>query len=751
MGGLVARSYTVWDTNRNGLDFYQNNVSKLLMIGPPHHGSEIGRRRGGDAGTLTFIDKYFRGNDPGAPANDDLSPGSQFVWELSNRGLHPYIEHLVVAGTKDFESSLLDAVHIEAKNHSDGAVAISSASLLQYGIPLGLVHLNHAEQIGTKANVSGAWLSLDNPQEAVILNRVARMIRAFVNGQPISPYVDTQINPGDTNFLKQSSNGIDLNSGILQAKIFDSNGREIEEKDFYLRPPTSINRSSLPQLRFNGEGKSYYYFDNTELDDNYFGKGIILPAGTTFEIVDGPAKFLPSQATSGLEFVLNPLETSMKEFYQLSTSNSSTLKDNSGDLSLTVPPGAASIQFLSIKQVHSGEAPKLPETSIGNIYDIGPNNTVFNPENLPTLTLHYRDVDLNGADESKLAIYTFNEQIGSWVPLPKPYDRDFSANSISAQIRHLSLFNLGIEQQGTSTQNTPPIALLTVFKTGDATFVFDASESFDSEDGNILERKIDFDGDGTFDIGYGNETKFKNTYTRSGIYTVVLSVRDSRGVEASVSVQVSVSLGKISLDLDSTPGDQGKRTTSSNLKTGDAIPVDLVVTQGALGAQGYEVILRFDPNALGFSDITPSDIFSGAVPITIKETGNVTLSVALLGKQATKDEGSLGQVTFTLLDGFEETTSVQLVSAQFGTQTGPQEIGISSGGAVVTINKADLPPSPDFDGDGTVGFSDFISFAGVFGSTQGDGIYRPEFDLDQDGTIDFSDFISFAQVFGTSG
>ena len=45
----------------------------------------------------------------------------------------------------------------------------------------------------------------------------------------------------------------------------------------------------------------------------------------------------------------------------------------------------------------------------------------------------------------------------------------------------------------------------------------------------------------------------------------------------------------------------------------------------------------------------------------------------------------------------------------------------------ITVNAASLP---DFDGDGTVGFSDFVIFAGVFGSSQGDEKYAAKYDLD---------------------
>ena len=55
---------------------------------------------------------------------------------------------------------------------------------------------------------------------------------------------------------------------------------------------------------------------------------------------------------------------------------------------------------------------------------------------------------------------------------------------------------------------------------------------------------------------------------------------------------------------------------------------------------------------------------------------------------------------------------------------------------------------PDFDGDGTVGFSDFVQFAGKFGLSQGDAGYDARFDLDGNGAIGFSDFLIFAGAFG---
>ena len=56
----------------------------------------------------------------------------------------------------------------------------------------------------------------------------------------------------------------------------------------------------------------------------------------------------------------------------------------------------------------------------------------------------------------------------------------------------------------------------------------------------------------------------------------------------------------------------------------------------------------------------------------------------------------------------------------------------------------------DFDGDGTVGFQDFIQFAKRYGANEGDTNYDAAFDLDSDRKIGFTDFILFAKVYGQS-
>lgn len=57
-------------------------------------------------------------------------------------------------------------------------------------------------------------------------------------------------------------------------------------------------------------------------------------------------------------------------------------------------------------------------------------------------------------------------------------------------------------------------------------------------------------------------------------------------------------------------------------------------------------------------------------------------------------------------------------------------------------------PPADFNGDGTVGFADFVAFAEAFGTSSADADFDPRFDLDGNGSVGFSDFVIFARAFG---
>ena len=113
--------------------------------------------------------------------------------------------------------------------------------------------------------------------------------------------------------------------------------------------------------------------------------------------------------------------------------------------------------------------------------------------------------------------------------------------------------------------------------------------------------------------------------------------------------------------------------------------------------------------------------FPGATVNFAVTSGDGTLSATT----ATTDENGRASTTLTL-GGDPVTNTVEVTVA-----------GLDP----VTFT-ATAEATPDFDGDGETGFSDFFLLADAFGGSD------PRFDLDGSGTVDFSDFFLFADHFG---
>lgn len=241
----------------------------------------------------------------------------------------------------------------------------------------------------------------------------------------------------------------------------------------------------------------------------------------------------------------------------------------------------------------------------------------------------------------------------------------------------------------------------------------------------------------------------------AGTFTVTASTSGAVDQTAKIVAQATSTevptgpAGPVALDLDLTTGDQGTRQSATTPSIGDVVEVDLVAVSGALDAVGVNVVLSFDSQALSFKGFAATDIFTSALPITVPGSGSVQISLALLGTSATKDAGSIGTVSFTVESGFSGSTSVVLTSAEYGTSSGTQTLDIGAGGAIALFGGgASSGPSPDLNGDGSVGFPDFLIFAQAFGQSSGDPGYNASADLNSDGNIGFPDFLVFAQAFG---
>ena len=97
--------------------------------------------------------------------------------------------------------------------------------------------------------------------------------------------------------------------------------------------------------------------------------------------------------------------------------------------------------------------------------------------------------------------------------------------------------------------------------------------------------------------------------------------------------------------------------------------------------------------------------------------------------------------------------SVAMLAFVWHTATGASSDDDRANAHAIAVNTDvnNAEPMPDFDGDGTVGFGDFVKFAAKFGLSRDDEGFDRQYDLDGDGTIGFSDFLIFARSFGSEG
>ena len=229
----------------------------------------------------------------------------------------------------------------------------------------------------------------------------------------------------------------------------------------------------------------------------------------------------------------------------------------------------------------------------------------------------------------------------------------------------------------------------------------------------------------------------------SGAQTVTVDV----AVTPAGGISSSAEAGPIALDLDLATGDGGVRSRTAEATIDEILVVDVVAVFGVQDFAGVNLVLNHSVEALAFDGFEVSDdLLPGALVIAAKGEGTVQISVALTGGLVEKDAGSIGQATFTALKS--GVASVVLVSASLATQSleeFDQVIGI--GGQTVTFGGAPAARVGDIDGDGFVGFLDFVALGISFLKSEGDPLFNELTDLNFNGTTDFLDFVAFSTNF----
>ena len=189
------------------------------------------------------------------------------------------------------------------------------------------------------------------------------------------------------------------------------------------------------------------------------------------------------------------------------------------------------------------------------------------------------------------------------------------------------------------------------------------------------------------------------------------------------------------------PKNQGVYSTPS-----DGVIAIEIHGQQVKDAIGFRALFDFD--ALSFV-YTGFDIGDGIPnghspgPYYPPDSSSVEVMAASFGGKIAEPSAKLGTVRFSVSDTFQR-GQMRLRyarirrSGKFEVFADPVVFKFSKQGGL----------TPDFDGDGTVGFGDFLQFAQQFGLSPGDVGYGARYDLDGNGTIGFGDFLIFAGAFG---
>ncbi len=198
----------------------------------------------------------------------------------------------------------------------------------------------------------------------------------------------------------------------------------------------------------------------------------------------------------------------------------------------------------------------------------------------------------------------------------------------------------------------------------------------------------------------------------------------------------------LSLDLIADGGRGNQRddgvTAGTASGQGTTIAIEVFATGVTTSLRGMTLKFEFDASLLTYVKAENS-AFSLAIP-----DASVGTNLAALAPVTLAASGFLARAEFeTVVDvtGREFAIGIAMVTLA-ESSTSEDELTTTS---KISFNAT---PSPDFDGDGTVGFSDFLAFASKFGTQRGDAAFDARFDLDGDGEIGFSDFLAFASQFG---
>ena len=254
-------------------------------------------------------------------------------------------------------------------------------------------------------------------------------------------------------------------------------------------------------------------------------------------------------------------------------------------------------------------------------------------------------------------------------------------------------------------------------------------------------------GQATANSGLVGTVRFRATASFSGTTIQLVRAELSRGGRfETIMPNIRIALQgaptpanfSLSLDVDGSTGDQAD--TSVNVSADEVVAIQ-IFGQDIQNANGISIRFEYDANQVVYEGFDAGDVLPNAQALPEQGTSFVEIGIASFGGQATANSGLVGTIRFRATAAFSG-TAIRLVRAELGRGGQIESVTMD---VRVALQSA---PDPDFDGDGMVGFADFLAFGSQFGARQGDGKYEAKYDLDSDGAIGFSDFQIFIKSFG---
>ena len=180
---------------------------------------------------------------------------------------------------------------------------------------------------------------------------------------------------------------------------------------------------------------------------------------------------------------------------------------------------------------------------------------------------------------------------------------------------------------------------------------------------------------------------------------------------------------------------QSVTLTSSNSATvsgsGTEIMVDVSQTGVTDSGNAIEVVFDIDTNLVTLT--------GGPAGWLIRQ-GNTASLLSIGGMASLPASASFTFTTATDVTDMEFSIGISEISLD-----GNALAGVPLPSALIFNSQY---ANPDFDGDGTVGVSDFLLFVNHFGTSRGDAGYDAKYDLDSNDVIGVSDFLIFVNSFG---